>query len=67
MNGNEKQSIVIWKATERPKIIVEQIIPHIAAQIFSPPMEAQIPIIIKTSIIAAPIMTMKLQTTVTYD
>ena len=58
--------MAVWKATERPRIIAEQTMPKMAAHMSSPPISARMPITINTSMIAAPMMTIKLQTTVTW-
>ena len=62
--------MTIWKATDRPRVMAEQTMPEIAAHMPPvPPIAAEMPIsgiTINTSIIAAPMMTRKLQTTVTW-
>ena len=55
--------MAVWKATERPRIIAEQTMTKMAAHLFSPPISA---ITINTSMIAAPMMMIKLPTTVTW-
>ena len=71
MKGKEKTSMGTCKATERLKISAEQTMAKKASSIFfgsmfSPSIAAQMRITVKTSIIAAPMMTIKLQTTVAY-